>query len=77
MAPNRSLTVSLHKNGTLLPGSEQQIELTAGGGSALETGVVSINYGTLFSNGDNIEMKIGSVGSSSCIIVDYQLVVRE
>jgi hypothetical protein len=70
-------TVSLHKNGTLLPGSEQQIELTAGGGSALETGVVSINYGTLFSNGDNIEMKIGSVGSSSCIIVDYQLVVRE
>ena len=70
-------TVSLHKNGTLLPGSEQQIELTAGGGSALETGVVSINYGTLFSNGDNIEMKIGSVGSSSCIIVDYQLVIRE
>ena len=70
-------TVSLHKNGTLLPGSEQQIELTAGGGSALETGVVSINYGTLFSNGDNIEMKIGSVGSSSCIIPDYQLVVRE
>ncbi len=70
-------TVSLHKNGTLLPGSEQQIELTAGGGSALETGAVSINYGTLFSNGDNIEMKIGSVGSSSCIIVDYQLVIRE
>jgi hypothetical protein len=70
-------TVSLFKNGTLLPGSEQQIELTAGGGSALETGVVSINYGALFNSGDNIEIKIGSIGSSSCIIPDYQLVVRE
>ena len=70
-------TVSLFKNGTLLPGSEQQIELTAGGGSALETGVVSINYGALFNSGDDIEIKIGSIGSSSCIIPDYQLVVRE
>jgi hypothetical protein len=61
-------TVSLFKNGTLLPGSEQQIELTAGGGSALETGVVSINYGALFNSGDDIEIKIGSIGSSSCII---------
>jgi hypothetical protein len=70
-------TVSLHKNGTLVPGSEQQIELSAGGPSALNTGVVSINYGTLFNNGDNIEIKIGSAGSSSCIIPDYQLVIRE
>jgi len=70
-------TVSLHKNGTLLPGSEQQIELASGGPSPLETGVASINYGTLFNNGDNIEIKIGSTGSSSCIIPDYQLVIRE
>ncbi len=70
-------TASLHKNGTLLPGSEQQIELASGGPSPLETGVVSMNYGTLFNNGDDIEIKIGSAGSSSCIIVDYQLVVRE
>jgi hypothetical protein len=70
-------TVSLFKNGTLLPGSEQQIELTAGGASSLETGVVSINYGALFNSGDDIEIKIGSIGSSSCIIPDYQLVVRE
>ena len=60
-----------------LPGSEVSVQLDSGGAVVLQEATVAINYGTLFNNGDKLELRIASGGPNDCIIPSYQLVVRE
>lgn len=70
--------IQLVKNGVALPESESEIQFDSAGSLTLNVGTISINYGTLFNNGDVIKMQIKSTGTStSCTVKDYQLVVRE
>ena len=60
-----------------LPGSEVSVQLDSGGAVVLQEATVAINYGTLFNNGDKLELRIASGGPFDCIVPSYQLVVRE
>ena len=60
-----------------LPGSEVSVQLDSGGAVVLQEATVAINYGTLFNNGDKVQLRIASGGPNTCIVPSYQLVVRE
>jgi len=64
----------LHKNGVQLPGSQTTVR---GGGDASELSV-SLNYGTLMTQNDYIEIYVENPGSGDDILIrDFQLVIRE
>ena len=60
-----------------LPGSEVSVQLDSGGSVILQEATVAINHGTLFNNGDKVQLRIASGGPNTCIVPSYQLVVRE
>ncbi len=64
---------------SLLPGSEQQAEFDSTGGLTLNISSITINYGTLFENGDQLKIRIEKVSGSAsdCTVTDFQLVIRE
>ena len=64
---------------SLLPGSEQQIQFDVAGAITLDVGSLSINYGTLFNNGDQLKLRIEKISAPAqdCTVTDFQLVIRE
>lgn len=65
---------SLHKNGTLLAGSE----LTILAGASTADGIISLNYGTLMNQNDYIEIYVENPTTTDGMLVkDLQFVIRE
>jgi hypothetical protein len=65
---------SLHKNGTLLTGSE----LTILAGSSTADGIISFAYGTLMTQNDYIEIYVENPTTTDGMLVkDLQFVIRE
>ena len=67
-----NLTFSFYKNGGLLSGSETQVS------APTTLGALALNYGTLMTQDDYIELYVENNSSTTNIIVaNSQLVVRE
>lgn len=65
----------LYKNGVVLPGSKVTIVATA---NSTNVGTISLNYGTLMTNNDYIEVYVENITSGDDMLVtDLQLVIRE
>ena len=67
-------TFYLYKNGVLLP--ESNVEIQSGGDSA--EGTISLNYGTLMTQNDYIEVYVENpLSNDDMLVKDLQLVIRE